>query len=130
VRSLYRLNILMSQLSHIYKNYAHLSFSGPGAMTGTIGHVSSCFVHPIPTQIQWIWTDFRLVVRCLSISHGFFNPCVCVTQKPAVGQPLHLQTLPLCLLLLLVVLISGAEARLRCLLIHHVSAWQFLVCSY
>jgi hypothetical protein len=31
---------------------------------------------------------------------------VCVKQKPAVGQPLNLQTLPLCLLLLLLVVVA------------------------
>jgi hypothetical protein len=36
----------------------------------------------------------------------------CVKQKPAVGQPLNLQTLPFCVLLLLVVSIYRAEARL------------------
>jgi hypothetical protein len=37
----------------------------------------------------------------------------CVTQKPAGGQPLNLQTLPLCSLLLLIVVISRAKVHFR-----------------
>jgi hypothetical protein len=55
----------------------------------------------------------------LTISDRLFNPCV--KQKPAIGQLLNLQTLPLCLLLLLVVMISRAEARLRWAMKIHVN---------
>jgi hypothetical protein len=61
---------------------------------------------PLPIQIQWISTRFQRFFRFLSNMSFIFwfyyfrqvAQSVCVKQKPAVGQPLNLQTLPICML--------------------------------
>jgi hypothetical protein len=63
--------------------------------------------------------DMDLLLKGYSFSYYFRQvfQSVCVKTKPALGQSLNLQTLPCCVLLLLlllgVVLISRDEARLR-----------------
>jgi hypothetical protein len=80
------------------------------------------FPAPHPIHIRWIWIRFWKVVRFLTTFDKCLNPCV--KQTPAVGKPLNLQTLHVCLLLVVsvvaivvvvvvvVVLISCAEVHL------------------
>jgi hypothetical protein len=94
-------------------------------MTRATGHVFPFLLHPISSKSSFL-------MGC-SFSRYFYkalqSACVCLKQKPAVGQPLNLQTLPSCLFMLVAVLTSPAEARLRCTISGHVPckpSWKSL----
>jgi hypothetical protein len=110
----------------------NLVFSGLRTTTGATGHVFPFFWPPPPSYSNPVDMDPHL--NGFSCSYYFCQvfQYLCVKQKYAVGQPLNLQTLPFFLLLfplLLVVLISRAEACLRWAITRCWRCWfKFIIC--